>query len=250
MREHWSVIMLLIRRKMPKALCALLLVFVGGIAGACFLVPRLQLDVFHGQPFGENRLQLFLLLMAVLGFFGIIVSCLDFPGKKSNVVYTFRKLRISETSIFVWDMVIDIILFLLLWGVTALMLIWAGKYYMSLADYREGTLGLTAWLLSDEYLGRSLVPVRNPLAVLHTFLLAVCCGASCACASNALQNHRMVVVHAALLGFFAMILRVETSAWGEDKPLLSVAIWTGVAVALAVWLTVRTIRRIPRKEET
>ena len=254
MREHWSVIRLLIRRKMPKALLVLLLMLGVGFVGRYFWGPQLELEYRTGtSPFERNVLIYFLLFLFLLGLAGMVMACVSGPDKKSKTQYTFRRLQVSETSIFVWDMVINFFFFLVLWGCTVLVVALSAKYYMSMEGYREGTLGAVASIISDNRLFRGLVPVRNPLGAAHMILLAGCFGVTCSCLSYALQETRVSafgICGGLLLGFLVPLVRVDSEhPWGGNNPLSSMVIWTLTAVALTTVYAVYTAKRIVRKEE-
>ena len=254
MREHWSVIRLLIRRKMPKALLVLLLMLSVGFVGRYFWGPQLELEYRTGtSPFERNVLIYFLLFLFLLGLAGMVMACVSGPDKKSKTQYTFRRLQVSETSIFVWDMVINFFFFLVLWGCTVLVVALSAKYYMSMEGYREGTLGAVVSIISDNRLFRGLVPVRNPLGAAHMILLAGCFGVTCSCLSYALQETRVSafgICGGLLLGFLVPLVPVDTEdSWGGNNPLSSMVIWTLIAIALTTVYAVYTAKRIVRKEE-
>lgn len=254
MREHWSVIRLLIRRKMPKALLVLLLMLGVGFVGRYFWGPQLDLDYRGGTwPFEQGILLYFLAFLFVLGLAGMVMACVSGPGKKSKTQYTFRRLQVSETSIFVWDMVINFFFFLVLWGCTVLVVALSAKYYMSMEGYREGTLGAVASIISDNRLFRGLVPVRNPLGAAHMILLAGCFGVTCSCLSYALQETRVSafgICGGLLLGFLVPLVQVgSTDVWGETRSIISMMVRTAIAAALTTVYAVQTAKRIVRKEE-
>lgn len=250
MREHWSVIRLLIRRKMPKALPALLLVLVGGVLGGYFWGPKLILSRREAPPFEQEVVRYFLAILFLLGFLGIVASCIFSLNRKSKPQYTLRRLRISETSVFVWNMVIASSLFLMLWGCIVIAVAFSERYYMSMEGYAEGTLGAVVSIMSRDTLLRGLVPVRNPLAWIHTFLLMVCCGVTCACGEvYTLQNRRFPLITVVLLGFFVTIFPVQTAGETLGAPLVTMAIWTWVAIVLTAIYAVHTAKRIARKED-
>ncbi|MCR5375400.1 MAG: hypothetical protein K6E71_01470 [Lachnospiraceae bacterium] len=253
MREHWSVIRLLIRRKMPKALLVLLLMLGVGFVGRYFWRPQLELEYRTGtSPFERNVLIYFLLFLFLLGLAGMVMACVSGPDKKSKTQYTFRRLQVSETSIFVWDMVINFFFFLVLWGCAVLVVALSAKYYMSMEGYREGTLGAVASIISDNRLFRGLVPVRNPLGAVHMILLVGCFGVTCSCLSYAVRDNRVLAsgVCGALLGFLVVRVPVDTEdSWGGNNPLSSMVIWTLIAIALTTVYAVYTAKRIVRKEE-
>ena len=253
MREHWSVIRLLIRRKMPKALLVLLLMLGVGFVGRYFWGPQLELEYRTGtSPFARNVLIYFLLFLFLLGLAGMVMACVSAPDKKSKTQYTFRRLQVSETSIFVWDMVINFFFFLVLWGCAVLVVALSAKYYMSMEGYREGTLGPVVSIISDNRLFRGLVPVRNPLGAAHMILLAGCFGVTCSCLSYAVRDNRVLAsgVCGALLGHLVVRVPVDTEdSWGGNNPLSSMVIWTLIAIALTTVYAVYTAKRIVRKEE-
>ncbi len=254
MREHWSVIRLLIRRKMPKALLVLLLMLSVGFVGRYFWGPQLELEYRTGtSPFARNVLIYFLLVLFLLGLAGMVMACVSGPDKKSKTQYTFRRLQVSETSIFVWDMVINFFFFLVLWGCAVLVVALSAKYYMSMEGYREGTLGPVVSIINDNRLFRGLVPVRNPLGAVHMILLAGCFGVTCSCLSYAVRDNRVsafVICGGALLGFLVVRVPVVTEdSWGGNNPLSSMVIWTLIAIALTTVYAVYTAKRIVRKEE-
>ena len=206
MREQWSVLKLQVRRKMPKALLVILFTVVVGSLGYWLLgfrhndAAEMQkyLEEVASREYTEDTLakarsfanggsSLYIGIMCIIGFLGMMWACIDFPSKKSKSVYTLRRLRTSETAVLVWDAVINAALFLVLWVCAIALIFLAGRIYESGAGFVEGPQGITAAIGRDAFY-RGIVPVVYPWIALRNVVAAVCCGLLCAGASYRLQN--------------------------------------------------------------
>ena len=168
MKKHFSVYAFALRRKLPKFLIRFLLLAVIGLG--CYrmfgvksgqYVSYKAYDEQTGEwipiedsetgeytdvetsesaydSFSGGYSKLILTCIIVAGYVIAMVSCLSLPSKRSRTENLRGRLRISEGSVFRWELAANLTVFLLLWMFLILILFGAGQIYQSVNGGLQG----------------------------------------------------------------------------------------------------------------
>ncbi len=168
MKKHFSVYAFALRRKLPKFLIRFLLLAVIGLG--CYrmfgvksgqYVSYKAYDEQTGEwiPIEDSEIgeytdvetsesaydsfsggysKLILTCIIVAGYVIAMASCLSLPSKRSRTENLRGRLRISEGSVFRWELAANLTVFLLLWMFLILVLFGAGQIYQSVNGGLQG----------------------------------------------------------------------------------------------------------------
>jgi len=168
MKKHFSVYAFALRRKLPKFLIRFLLLAVIGLG--CYrmfgvksgqYVSYKAYDEQTGEwiPIEDSEIgeytdvetsesaydsfsggysKLILTCIIVAGYVIAMASCLSLPSKRSRTENLRGRLRISEGSVFRWELAANLTVFLLLWMFLILVLFGAGQVYQSVNGGLQG----------------------------------------------------------------------------------------------------------------
>lgn len=168
MKKHFSVYAFALRRKLPKFLIRFLLLAVIGLG--CYrmfgvksgqYVSYKAYDEQTGEwipiedsetgeytdsetsesayaSFSGGYSKLILTCIIVAGYVIAMASCLSLPSKRSRTENLRGRLRISEGSVFRWELAANLTVFLLLWMFLILILFGAGQIYQSVNGGLQG----------------------------------------------------------------------------------------------------------------
>lgn len=168
MKKHFSVYAFALRRKLPKFLIRFLLLAVIGLG--CYrmfgvksgqYVSYKAYDEQTGEwiPIEDSEIgeytdvetsesaydsfsggysKLILTCIIVAGYVIAMASCLSLPSKRSRTENLRGRLRISEGSVFRWELAANLTVFLLLWMFLILILFGAGQIYQSVNGGLQG----------------------------------------------------------------------------------------------------------------
>lgn len=168
MKKHFSVYAFALRRKLPKFLIRFLLLAVIGLG--CYrmfgvksgqYVSYKAYDEQTGEwipiedsetgeytdvetsesaydSFSGGYSKLILTCIIAAGYVIAMASCMSLPSKRSRTENLRGRLRISEGSVFRWELAANLTVFLLLWMFLILILFGAGQIYQSVNGGLQG----------------------------------------------------------------------------------------------------------------
>lgn len=139
MRKHLSVLMLFARSSIYK----IMLLLVGVTAGEVALFYWKQGESLAPLRAGQEQMwaleqiirKSHLDWVCAAGFVLLtVILCMTGCERGSKVGYTFQRLRIAERYVFLWQMIYNLIAYLIYWAVQVLLLWGLSIWYMQMAD--------------------------------------------------------------------------------------------------------------------
>lgn len=171
MRRQLSVFGLLARRTVYKAF--LLLIALSAVETVLFrlAIPAEISETYYSE---EHRIGIYVTvedshfgICLAVGFVLLtVLLCLVGTEGKTKVSYTFRRLPVSERSIYLWQALYNALCYLLFWGEQALTACGLAKLYTLLAPEKAVTSQSEVMAFYRSELLRKLLPLDNPWLLL------------------------------------------------------------------------------------
>ena len=190
MNKNLSVMGLIVRNKLGKAIVVFLMVaavgclvyflgesFFGKTSDNDYYMTRssIFIEIHYQVVYGKSNAPGYLKAIGIIGYVALALICLGVFKKKSHEEYSLKRLPVPKSRFFLMDAIVNSALFFTLWAcMLVLFFVTATRFYHK-AGIMNPVPFLSDSLYWDEFL-RGLIPIDGILDWGRLIVLCVCAG--------------------------------------------------------------------------